>query len=73
MWLDVKEGIAGTGVAANIKGELPGKTIALRADMDALNIEEKTSKHMPQDTKDFHTVTDNLFQNDKLFNASCLI
>ncbi len=44
MGLDVEEGIAGTGVAANIKGELPGNTIALRADMDALNIEEETSK-----------------------------
>ncbi len=44
MGLVVEEGIAGTGVAANIKGELPGNTIALRADMDALNIEEETSK-----------------------------
>ena len=31
MGLVVEEGIAGTGVAANIKGELPGNTIALRA------------------------------------------
>ncbi len=44
MGLDVEEGIAGTGVAANIKGGLPGNTIALRADMDALNIEEETAK-----------------------------
>ncbi|KHE92043.1 MAG: amidohydrolase [Candidatus Scalindua rubra] len=44
MGLDVEEGIAGTGVAANIKGGLHGNTIALRADMDALNIEEETSK-----------------------------
>lgn len=31
-----------TGVLGVIKGEKPGKTIALRADMDALNVEEKT-------------------------------
>jgi len=33
--------MAGTGVIAIIKGKQPGKTIALRADMDALPIEEK--------------------------------
>lgn len=34
--------IAGTGVLGTIKGKFPGKTIALRADMDALEITEKT-------------------------------
>ena len=53
MGLDVEEGIAGTGVAANIKGELPGNTIALRADMDALNIEEETSKPYASKHKGF--------------------
>lgn len=42
--------IAKTGVIVTIKGNLPGKTLALRADMDALPIEEKNdvcykSKH----------------------------
>ncbi|MBC8554325.1 MAG: amidohydrolase, partial [Candidatus Brocadiales bacterium] len=53
MGLDVEVGIAGTGVAANIKGERPGNTIALRADMDALNIEEETSKSYASKHKGF--------------------
>lgn len=36
------EKMAGTGLAANLKNEFSGKTIAIRADMDALPIEEKT-------------------------------
>jgi len=40
-----KSGIAGNGIEAIIKGQKPGKkTIALRADMDALPITEESSK-----------------------------
>jgi amidohydrolase len=42
MGLEVKTGIAITGVAALIKGGKPGRTIALRADMDALPVTEQT-------------------------------
>ena len=35
--------VGGTGIIANIKGNKPGKTIALRADMDALPVEELTN------------------------------
>jgi hippurate hydrolase len=39
--LEVTEGIAGTGVVATLKGKRPGQgAIGLRADMDALHIQE---------------------------------
>ena len=39
--LEVTTGIAGTGVAAVLHGDRPGKTIAWRADMDALPLDEQ--------------------------------
>jgi amidohydrolase len=38
--LRVQTGIAGTGVIGTLRGGKPGKTVLLRADMDALPIEE---------------------------------
>jgi amidohydrolase len=40
--LEVKTGIGITGVAAVLKGGKPGRTLALRADMDALPVTEQT-------------------------------
>ncbi|HEX9142909.1 MAG TPA: M20 family metallopeptidase, partial [Candidatus Binatia bacterium] len=39
---DVRGGIAHTGVVAVLRGEKPGRTIAWRADMDALPLAEKS-------------------------------
>ncbi|WP_312287948.1 M20 metallopeptidase family protein [Terrisporobacter sp.] len=41
--LDVKNNVAKTGVIALLKGKYPGKTILLRADMDALRVNEETN------------------------------
>jgi amidohydrolase len=40
---EVQEGVGGTGVVAVLDSKKPGKTIAFRADIDALPIEEATS------------------------------
>ncbi|MHA2406783.1 MAG: M20 metallopeptidase family protein [Candidatus Ranarchaeia archaeon] len=40
--IETQTGVATTGVVGLINGELPGKTLALRADMDALEVEEQT-------------------------------
>ena len=38
--LDVKRGMAKTGVVGLLKGKKPGRTVAIRADMDALPLDE---------------------------------
>jgi len=43
MNIDIKSGIAKTGLIGSIKGKKKGKTIALRADMDALPIQETSN------------------------------
>ena len=48
--LEVATGIAGTGVVGLLHGASPGKTVMLRADMDALPIQELNET-------DYHSVT----------------
>lgn len=39
--IDVRTGVGGNGVVARVKGSKPGKTVALRADFDALPIQDQ--------------------------------
>lgn len=41
--IEYKRGFAGTGVVAIVRGRTPGKTVAARADIDALPIKEETN------------------------------
>lgn len=40
--IEVTTGVGGTGVVGLLKGKNPGKTIGIRADMDALPVDEET-------------------------------
>ncbi|WP_270181278.1 amidohydrolase [Alkalihalobacillus sp. CinArs1] len=46
---EIEEGVGGRGIVAKIHGGLPGKTIALRADFDALPIQD--AKDVPYKSK----------------------
>ena len=41
--LEVKTGVGGTGVTGLLRGGYPGKTLLIRADMDALPVEESNN------------------------------
>ncbi|PIC64474.1 peptidase M20 [Sporosarcina sp. P13] len=39
--IDIRTGVGGNGVVARVKGSKPGKTVAMRADFDALPIQDQ--------------------------------
>src|SRR5215472_16301516 len=41
--IPIRTGVAGTGIVGLIEGSRPGRTVLLRADMDALPIEEESA------------------------------
>lgn len=49
--IQVEENIGGNGVVGYLEGDKPGKTIGVRADMDALPIEEKNDLHFKSQNK----------------------
>jgi len=49
--LEVHTGIAGTGVVAVLVGKLPGSTVGLRADMDALPVKETSGLPFASEAK----------------------
>ena len=54
MGIDYRENVGGSGIVALIEGEQPGKTIALRADMDALAIREETDLGYTSNNENMH-------------------
>lgn len=57
--IEVQTGIAGTGVVGILKGKYPGKTLAIRADMDALPVTERND--LP-----FKSTVTALYQGDSI-------
>ena len=51
---EVRTGIAKTGVLGILRGGKPGATVALRADMDALPVEEQTGLPFASKVKAMH-------------------
>lgn len=54
MGIEYRDGVAGHGIVGIIKGHGEGKTIALRADMDALAIEEETGLQFASKNGNMH-------------------
>lgn len=54
MGIPHQKNIGGSGIVALIQGETPGKTIALRADMDALAIKEETDLSYTSTNENMH-------------------
>ncbi|WP_298779476.1 amidohydrolase [uncultured Polaribacter sp.] len=48
---EVQEGVAKTGVVAILKGDKPGKVVALRADIDALPVTERNNLSFKSEVK----------------------
>lgn len=51
--LDLRSNVGITGIVATLKGKYPGKTIAIRADMDALKITENTNLEFSSKNKGY--------------------
>lgn len=52
--MEVRTGIARTGVVGVLKGSKPGRTVALRADMDALPVKEPDGLPFASKAKGLH-------------------
>jgi len=72
--LDVRTGIYGTGVVATLHGAEPGPTLLLRADMDALPIQEDTGLDFASETDGvMHACGHDLHTSSLLGTAQILV
>lgn len=70
---EIRKNINGYGIIADLKGKTAGKTVALRADMDALQIEEETNLPYKSENKGVMHACGHDVHMAMVLGAACLL